>query len=170
MAHVHDDLRALYEENVRIVYSYARARLGPDEGEDVTAEVFLAAATEFERGRGDQVTTPWLMAVVHNKVLDRWRRATTRRAKWRAVVAATPLMEPDRSDQVSEAPTREAVVDALDRLVPRHRAVLVLHHVDGFSAPDIAEHLDLSVAAVESLLARARRAFRSQYREPAEGR
>lgn len=162
------DLESLYTANVRTVYNYARARLGATEGEDVTAEVFVAAAAEIERNGLERVTTAWLMAVAHNKVIDRWRRARTRRSKWPALVSASPLTQPDETDRVAQNPTREAVLDALDRLVPRQRAVLVLHHVDGFSAPAVAEQLGLSTAAVESLLARARRTFRAHYCEPVD--
>jgi RNA polymerase sigma-70 factor (ECF subfamily) len=164
---LHRDLESIYDENVRHVYNYARARLGPSEGEDVTAEVFLAATAEFQRGRGERVTTPWLMAVAHNKVIDRWRRATTKRSKWRALVSATPLVEQDATERVTETPTREAVLEALDLLVPRQRAVLVMHYVDGFSGPAIARQLGITNSAVESLLARSRRAFRSHYSDPA---
>lgn len=158
----------IYEENIRYVYNYARARLGPDDGEDVAAEVFTAALKTCQAGRSVEVTTAWLMAVCHRKVIDRWRRAHTRRSRWSRVVASTPLTTVDDVEHVDGDPQRAAVLRALDSLSPRHRAALVLHHVDGLSAPTIAEQLGLSVAATESLVARARRAFRGQYVPPVE--
>jgi RNA polymerase sigma-70 factor (ECF subfamily) len=47
--------------------------------------------------------------------------------------------------------------------MPQYRLVLTLRYLDELSVPEIAAHLDRSVHAAESLLARARGAFREAY-------
>ena len=66
-------------------------------------------------------------------------------------------------DDWTDPGNREQVVRTLDGLSSRHRMLLVLHYVDGLSVPEIADQLDQSVASLESALARARRAFRTEF-------
>ena len=154
-------LEAVYRANVRQVYAYAATRLGRSEGEDVTGEVFHAAAVAYADGRSAAVTTAWLMAVTRNKVIDRWRRAERRMAK--AHLLGEAAEPPDPLDLALDVERRDRVHDALDRLTHRHRQLLVLHHLEGQAVAAIADAVGQSVAAIESALARARRAFRSAY-------
>lgn len=154
---------ALYEAEFGSVFRYARARLGRSDGEDVTAEVFHAAALAFADGHASTVTPAWLMAVTRNKVIDRWRRAERRKAK-RHLVWARDEEAVEIPDQLTRAATRDAVLAALDQLKPRHRTLLILHHVDGMPVPEIAAALDESTRAVESAIRRARESFRRHYR------
>ncbi|NNE11504.1 MAG: sigma-70 family RNA polymerase sigma factor [Ilumatobacter sp.] len=163
------DLERLYRAHFAEVYSYARARLGPDEGEDVAAECFQAAARLFDQGRGDEVTIRWLMAVVRNKVVDRWRRASTRRERAH-LVAVDDRTEDEVAALIARSARRDAVLAALDQLSLRHRALLVLFHVEGKTAREIGDDLGITVVNVNSALARARRAFRRHYQEPEVGR
>lgn len=65
----------------------------------------------------------------------------------------------------SDDARRPAVLAALDALSERHRSMLILHHVDGMPTTELAEVMGISVRAVESALARARRSFRDHYDE-----
>ena len=154
-------LEDVYRTNVSPVYGYAAVRLGRAEGEDVTSEVFQAAAYAFADGRFEQVTPAWLMAVTRNKVIDRWRRAERRMAK--AHLLDDFGNAPDPLDLSLDHERRDQVLDVLSNLNERHRMLLVLHYLEGQSAPDIAESLDESTLAIESALARARRRFRTIY-------
>lgn len=154
-------LEDVYRANVRLVYGYAAARLGRSEGEDVAGEVFQAAATAFAGGRADHVTAPWLMAVTRNKVIDRWRRAERRMAKAHLLEPVGEVVGP--LELSLEQERRDQVLDTLSELNRRHRMLLVMHHLEGQSVPDMADALGESEHAVESALARARRRFRSIY-------
>ena len=154
----------VYRKNLPDVYRYATARLGTSDGEEVTAEVFHAAAVAFNDAREEHVTPAWLMAVTRNKVIDRWRKAERRNA-------LAHLLQPGKGDLVTfpddwaADPNREAVLAALDKVSDRHRALLILHYVDGMPAREIAETLGMSVSSIESALARARGSFRRYYGE-----
>lgn len=153
---------ALYREMVPIVHRFAANRLGKADAEDVTSEVFHAAAVAFTDGRAERVTPAWLMAVSRNKVIDRWRIAERR--------SAISLLNRGRHDDYVEFPAdwtadprRENVLAALDQCKPRERTLLVLHYLDGMPASQLAETMDCSISAMESRLARARRSFRKFY-------
>jgi len=160
-----DDARrfeALFQDNVRIVNAFASARLGRDAGEDVTSEVFHAAVVAYRSGRADEVTTPWLIAVARNKVIDRWRSAGRRKARAHLIQQRDEAISfpADWADDCR----RDAVFDALSAVSERHRMLLILHHVDGLPIAEIADAFGQSDASVESALARARQSFRRHYR------
>lgn len=155
-------LEALYRANVRRVHGFAYHRVGADSAMDVVSEVFHAAALAARDGRIDQVTTAWLMAVARNKVADHWRRAYRRRARSLLALARTEDLV-SFPEHWHEDPRRPAVVAALDRIRDDQHALLMLHHVDGMTVAELAELTGRSVAATESALARARRAFRRVY-------
>ncbi len=157
-------LEDLYTAMMPTVYRFAVARLGRSDGEEVTSEVFHAAAVAFNDGRSEQVSPAWIMAVARNKVIDRWRRAERRNA---IALLHRPRPEDLMSfpEDWSESERRHEVMAALDSIKPRHRALLVAHYVDGISAPQMAEALGASPSSIESALARARRSFRRAYGE-----
>lgn len=158
---------ALFRDMVPRVHRFAATRLGEANAEDVVADVFHAAAVAFNDGRRAMVTPAWIMAVARNKVIDRWRQAERR--------SAIALRYRGRADDHvefpehwSQDPRREDVLAALDRMRPADRELICLHYLDGMSQRAIAEALGCTLSAVESRLARARRAFRRLYRPTGE--
>ncbi|KRT63161.1 MAG: ECF subfamily RNA polymerase sigma-24 factor [Chloroflexi bacterium CSP1-4] len=63
---------------------------------------------------------------------------------------------------------REAILRALHGLPALQRAVLVFHYADGLPVREIARRLGKSESATESLMTRAREAFRRAYGEPTD--
>lgn len=152
---------ALYERSVDLVHSYARTRLGPTEAEDVTSEVFHAALVALRSGRGEAVTEAWLMAVVRNKVIDRWRAAERHMRKHHLLVRRDAPPGPDWAPDDGV----ERLLCALDEVSTRHREVLVRHYVDGFPMDEVADQMGTTLEGARSVLARARRALRTAYEE-----
>jgi RNA polymerase sigma-70 factor (ECF subfamily) len=86
--------------------------------------------------------------------VDHWRRQG-REERYLARVAG------EGSANASLGPIEESDADAvLVRLNPSQRAALVLHYYDGLPVAEVAALLGRSTTATESLLARARAAFR----------
>lgn len=152
---------ALYRRHVGEVYSYAASRVGHDVAEDITADVFHAAARAVIRGDSTEITPAWLMTVVRNKVIDHWRRRERRHGKLHLLRAIGNTADP--SDRVIADAESRRVVMALEKLSKRHRLLLMMHYVDGLTAPELADLLGLTIVAVESALARARRSFRANF-------
>ena len=158
-----EDFVALYDRSVREVYSYLFSRLRDGAlAEDLTQDVFLDGARRA--ANGEPVEVPWLIAVARNKLVDHWRTATRRERLLRLIRNESP--DRDAPFEVRD-PSRAA--DVLHSLNPTYRAALVLRHLDGLSVPQVAEHLDRTVAATEQILSRARAAFRREYGASSRG-
>jgi RNA polymerase sigma factor (sigma-70 family) len=146
----------LYRRYVKDVYHYALALLrNPADAEDVTQTTFLNAYRAFQRGEEILKPQNWLIKIAHNVARSRYAR-TSRRVK------EVPLEE--HVDQLAipeeERPNVEGVLRALGRLPFNQRAALVMRELEGRSYTEIADTLGVSVAAVETLIFRARRSLR----------
>jgi len=150
---------ALYNASIDFVYSYARVRLGQTEGEDVASEVFEAALIALRAGKGQAVTEAWLMAVTRNKVIDRWRASERRMAKRHLLRSSDRTAGPEGI----AGDNTDRMMLALDGVSSFHRALLVLHYLDGFPMREVAEQLGTSVTAARSGIARARRSLERSY-------
>lgn len=145
----------LYERAVGDVYGYL-ARRCPNAAiaEDLTAETFLAAARAAHLGT--ELSVPWLIGTARHKLVDHWRREGRQRAALEELYESSP--EPvDPGDPVDALHVHEV----LAHLTPHHRAALTLRYLDGLPVDQVATLLDRSVHATESLLVRAKAAYRA---------
>lgn len=136
------------------------------EAEDVAQEsmVRLMRKAETWEPGGAQVKT-WLFRVAINLCIDRQRaRRTT------SLELVNDQADPSNSGAriARDHALRQAVGGAVDALPARQKQALTLMHYQGFSQRETAEALDISVEAVESLLARARRALKKTLRGQAD--
>jgi RNA polymerase sigma-70 factor (ECF subfamily) len=128
------------------------------EAEDVAQEVFLRIwrqAPRWETGRARFDT--WLYAIALNLCRDRFRR---RREVYAGELPETadPSSAPDR--ELHDRDNTRAVESALAMLPERQREALVLQYYEELSNIEAAAVMGISVEALESLLARARRNLR----------
>ncbi|MEM7074269.1 MAG: RNA polymerase sigma factor [Pseudomonadota bacterium] len=142
-----------------VVMAHAFRLLGNRaEAEDVTQDAMLRLwrmAPDWQPGTA-RVTT-WLYRVTANLCIDRLRR-TARSAPLDTV--DEPPDERDGPAETLQMRARSAALQrALDTLPDRQRQAVVLRHIDELSNPEIAGIMDISVEAVESLLARGKRAL-----------
>src|SRR6059036_3686696 len=147
----------LYRRHVGDVYRYALAvmRNEPD-AEDVTQTTFMNALRAFQRGERPEKPQNWLIAIAHNVCRQRFRQSARRPSE--------VAFEDDIADTIvdDETPTGEDIRRALGHLAFNQRAALVMRELEGRSYAEIAEILEVSTSAVETLIFRARRALREQ--------
>lgn len=151
----------LVHRHVDALYNYAlRLSRSPTSAEDLVQESWLAAwsnAKSFDASRAKLTT--WLHRILHNKFIDGGRKRRE-------------LVDSDRVDGALSNKNLEhgvaqderlARLDAMIHQLPQEqKAALVLRHIQGFGNNDISQIMGISVRAVESLLARARRRLREQ--------
>lgn len=152
----------LVDRHAGRVHALASRLLGDAaEADDVSQEVFIAAWKQAGRWRGDGRArfSTWLTQVTLNACRDRLRA--------RRPTAPVELLEAMPGDIGPEHRTLDAeratrVRAALAELPPRQREALVLCHYQGLRQDEAAAAMELSVEALESLLARARRTLRTR--------
>jgi RNA polymerase sigma-70 factor (ECF subfamily) len=129
--------------------------------EDLTAETFTAAVAATRQGAVPDVTVAWLVGVARHKLVDHWRRQEREERNRTLVHGLTEEVDDPWDDHLDRA----VVYAALAQLNPYQRAALTLRYLDGLPVAQVAEHLDRSLHATETLLARARNALYRVYRE-----
>jgi RNA polymerase sigma-70 factor, ECF subfamily len=148
----------LYQGHVHAVYRYSLAVLHNEaDAEDVTQTTFLSAYRAFQRGDRPHRPHNWLIKIAHNVCRQRFRDSSRRPQEVEfdeSLAAAAP--------EDSDVPSGGEIRRALGFLAFNQRAALVMRELEGRSYAEIAQILDLSVGAVETLIFRARRALREQ--------
>lgn len=157
--------RLFYDDALPRVYGYFLHRTGGSVpvAEDLTQEAFLAAVSELKKGRRVEAPIPWIYGIARHKLIHYYRQ----QERAEQPVADDGLLPDESSLDDSGTLAREHAVAALAAVPASQRVALVLRHLDGFSVPEIAQALDKSVEAVESLLARGRVTFKRAYLEVA---
>ena len=148
----------LYRRHVHAVYRYALAVLHNEaDAEDVTQTTFLNAYRAFQRGERPHRPHNWLIKIAHNTCRQRFRDSSRRPQEVELNESHAAAATHD-----NDVPTADEIRRALGFLAFNQRAALVMRELEGRSYAEIAQILDLSVGAVETLIFRARRALREQ--------
>ncbi len=161
-----DAFRTLVERTQADIYRLAlRLTSNEDDAGDVVQETYLRAFRSLRRFRGDAQFGTWLYRITCNVAST----AKTKGRRWRH----DDLDDPDRGvDVVDECPEnqpethvdrvqlRARVGDALSRLPPKLREVVVLRDIYDLPHREIAEVLDITESAAKVRLHRARRQLR----------
>ena len=147
----------LYAARIRRFIASSLAASAAD-ADDVLQETFIALAEALPFFRGDSSLFTFACAIAHRKVLS-LVRTNARRAR---LMRSAPIA--DQSTSTGPRADRD-FNRALAELKPEHREVLLLKYVEEIGVTEIARILRLGDHAVESRLARARKALRKSLKE-----
>ena len=154
------------------LYRFAIPRVGgdPDATKEVVQATLVKAIRNLAGYRGDAALFSWLCQICRRQIVDHLR-AHRRHADRIVLVEDSDEMrsvlesiEAPQSDEPAHGygaeETRRLVQTVLDRLPARYGDVLEWKYIEGRSVEEIATELGVGHAAAQSLLARARVAFR----------
>ena len=153
------ELLALYETTIDDVYRYASRLTGGDRArtDDLVQETYLGVLRRLQAGEHLELTAGYLIVACRSRFLDQLKAEHRRTAREQRAAAG---------ERTTPAEPRAALATAaLAELPDDQRAALVLRYVDDLPVADVARHLDRSVRATESLLARGRAALRALLQE-----
>jgi RNA polymerase sigma factor (sigma-70 family) len=145
----------LYRRHGGEIYRYALAVLGNHaDAEDVTQTTFLNAYRALEQGVRPRKPLNWLLTIASNSIKQRFRQEQTRPRQVEFVEGtAETAVEDDGGPSVGE------LLVALSKIPPQQRQAIVLREFEGRSYAEIAQILDVTTSALETLLFRARRSL-----------
>ncbi len=162
--------RVWYDECFDALFGYILWRCGGlrDVADEVVQETWLIAVRRvrsFDPAAGSFVG--WLRGIAANLLRNRFRRERRAEVLVPAACARSSgaVAEPADGELVRREQA-ERVARALAELSERHEAVLRAKYLEGRSIADIATEWRDSPKAIESLLTRARDAFRGAYGNP----
>lgn len=164
------DDASLYDRFGRAIFAYVRLSLSSrEDAEDLTLEVFTTALEQNNLAHlsaSEQLA--WLRRVAHNRLIDRYRRATRR-----------PVVELDKVVErlfADEAANPEEIILQQERYAQLHQAVqtlsslqqqlLRMHYGDSLRFAEIAVLLGKREDALRKLLSRTLAALRTLYKQP----
>lgn len=164
-------LREFVDEYFPRLYRYARHRLrNPADVDDVVQIVLAQAARRLETYRGEATLLTWLIQICRHEISRQLHQDT------RDADMMTPFLNNDllravvESIEVEDGSTPEGdnrrlelislIQAAMDQLPERYASALEMKYIEGLNSKEIAGLMHISDEATQSLLARARRAFK----------
>lgn len=147
----------LYQESVTLTVVSMLGRSG--DVDDAVQEAFIRCYQTLDRFRGEASFATYIKRIAINKSLDILRRR--KRFFGRLLSRDDPhqvVVEPATDPQGLEKQERARLVhEAIATLPPKHRAVVVLRMIEGYSTEETAQLLDLPYGTVLSRLSRAQK-------------
>jgi RNA polymerase sigma factor (sigma-70 family) len=154
----------IFDRHAEAVFRYLARRIGPDDANDLLADVFLAAFEARFRYASDFSTAlPWLYGIASNLLRKHFRRRGGElRMLERLVAQSEPHDQVDAVADVIDARLQvRAMAKLLDELPPGERDVLLLYAWEALTYDETASALDIPVGTVRSRLNRTRRRLRA---------
>ena len=149
---------SLVRQTYADTYTLAFRLVGNEEdARDVVQETYLRAHKGLKKFRGDAQLSTWLHRITMTVVLNGLRGVRRFRAR------ETDLELGDRAvheEQAIEPDLKQRLYEAIDALPDHHRAVFVMHEIEGYKHEEIAEVMEIKVGTSKSHLHRARAALR----------
>jgi RNA polymerase sigma-70 factor (ECF subfamily) len=164
---------AFFSEYFPRLFRFARARLDGDEdaAEEVTQTTLIRAVRKLSTYRGEAALFTWLCTLCRHEIsswVERSGRAfhtslAEDHPDLQAALEAAAKLSTDPELETGRRELSRLVRLTLDQLPARYSDVLDCKYVQGLSVDEIAERLGLGYKATESLLTRARQAFRDSF-------
>lgn len=163
--------RFLVERYQQLVFRTAIGFLhDSDKAADLTQEVFIQAYLALHRFRGDSSFSTWLYRITVNASLNKIRKSSVKKFTRLFEISSDPdpkslltVTDPANPEETMiRNENIEMVRKALDSLPEKQRIAIVLGKYDGLSQKEIAEIMNTTEGAVESLLQRAKMNLRKK--------
>lgn len=155
----------LFHEHSGWLYGYClRLLRSPEEAEDAVQATYLNACRSLGRGTQPRAGSAWLLHIARNVCFTRLRSARRREGVERigdTTVLEATVAAPDRSYD-----SLVGLTEALLSLPERQRQAILLREWQGLSHREIAERLEISHSAAETLIFRARRSLADALEDP----
>lgn len=148
-------LKEAYDTYGSLVFSLCRRAVDDAASADITQEVFIAAwrnRTRYDPTRGG--LAPWLTGITRNKIIDHFR-SVGREDRRVEKVKNTPQPAEPSERELEEVTLRMLLVDAIDELPERSRAVVSMAFFDELTHVEISARTGIPLGTVKSDIRRS---------------
>lgn len=162
-------IEQLVEQFRKPLFHYACNYLNNEfDAEDVTQEALLKAVKALPSFKGDSSLSTWLFRILINTCIDFRRKTANQQVSYFAkavgddeeTVIEVRDSRPLPDEEVEQMELRSFIKEAIAKLNPEHRTIVVLHDLQGFKYHEIAAITQTSLGTVKSRLFYARQELR----------
>ncbi|MCK4436360.1 sigma-70 family RNA polymerase sigma factor [bacterium] len=149
--------KRIYDLAYQMVHNHADA-------EDIAQEVFIRLYKKIHKFKGRSSFLTWLYRMTMNVCKNYLRSRTANTLPFEDAIGVQDLtMKRDNpAEELISKETNEAIGKAIDTLPFRHRMVIILHDIEGFSHKDISKIIGCSEGTVWSRLFYARKKLKEK--------
>jgi RNA polymerase sigma-70 factor, ECF subfamily len=144
------------------------------DAEEVVQDAFWSVVQHIDTFRGESLLGSWIYRITANAAYQKLRRTAHRRDEI-SLDQVLPVIDDGHhhldpsgdwsakiDDPAIQSELRDVLASAIDELPANHRAVIVLHDVEGLSMAEIADALGISLATAKTRAHRARLRLRKR--------
>lgn len=157
---------ALYDQYKNMVFNLALHYVqSKEDAEEITQDVFVAVFQSLESFRQGAAVSTWLYRITINRSLD-FIKAKKRKKRYAFISSLFKeqsnelRFEPEEPNhpgvQLEEKEAMNALFAALNLLPEKQKTAIILHKIEQMPQAEVAQVMQLSVKAVESLIQRAK--------------
>jgi RNA polymerase sigma-70 factor, ECF subfamily len=160
------DFELLFNANSKKVFNICLNIVqSREDAEDIVQEVFIEVFHSFNTFSEKSAPSTWIYRIAVNKSID-FIRAKKRKKRFSFI---TQLFHPDKAGKIREIShfdhpavilenkeRTQILFRAINKLPENQKTAFVLHKIDGLPQKEIAQIMDISAKAVESLLQRSK--------------
>lgn len=159
-------VRELYREYEKIVRRFLQGKISNESDvEELLQDTFMSALDSLPLYRGDSTLKTWILSIARHEVADFYRKRYVRKV----VEKTSPLFDEVVAEmsspefEMKKIKMRKKFYRAYRTLSQDYRDVLSYRYELGMSVKEVAGRMKMTLKATESLLFRARVAFRLAY-------
>lgn len=157
-----NDLVALYGKQV--LNTCYRFLLNKEDAEDISQEVFVEVFQSIKTFRNDSNLSTWIYRIAVSKSLDEIKK----RNRKKRIISLGKMLHLDdvagwiaggtmADKHIQEKEKMDEIMQALNILPDNQRVAFTLSKIDGYTNSEIADMMNTSIEAVESLVSRAKK-------------
>jgi len=166
------DFEEFFQEYFPKVFRFCARRISGPDLEEIAMTSIRQCFRYLESYRGEASLYTWMCQIARNELSAHFRKRARQplvvpieddthiRAELESI-AADPRYEPE--NEMAEENSRQLILALLDHLPSNYGRVLEAKYIEGLTMREIASQLNTTPKAVESILSRARAAFKEHY-------
>jgi len=153
-----ENLVFIFEKSIFGYLLYSTGR--KEDAEDLTQEVFIKVYKNLKSLNPNLNFKAWLFKIASNTLIDWWRKRGEERELFLIDDKDSNFETIDEDFSYLKIETAKDIADALEKIKPEYKVVLLLFYWQGFSYEEIASILSLPLGTVKTNLRRAKLAIK----------